>query len=81
VAKLTELDELIERLRHIPGKLTRWRIEVLDRLGPGASEAERVAVARHVLQSPSRGLMGLWADSARLHELLADWGNDVEELP
>jgi hypothetical protein len=77
-AKLTELDELIERLRRVPGKLTRWRIEVLDRLGPGASEAERATVARDVLQSPSRGLIGLWADSARLYELLADWGVDVE---
>jgi hypothetical protein len=78
-AKITELDELIDDLRRVPGKLTRWRVEVLDVLGPGASEAERAAVARHVLQARSRGLIGLWADSARLYELLADWGLDVEE--
>jgi hypothetical protein len=80
-AEITELEELIDRLRRTPGKVTRFRVEVLERLGPGASEAEQAAVARQILQAGSRGLMGLWADSARLYELLADWGVDVEEVP
>ena len=72
---------LLYRLGGVPGKMTRYTVEVLEQFGPGATIPERLVVAQEVLGAPSRGNIGLWADTSRLYGLLADWGVDVDAGP